>query len=157
MHALQSMPQPILIARIWTGKVVVHDYSIEGANGQQRICSSHKLGRLGRLDRVLRSAARRTGHIPKYASVSAYMRDVLHWLPVSQRILYRMSALVWWSVTGRAPSYLTDLQGRPSPSEAMMHFPPFQISPLFSNFFLDFLENLKISHLISDFPLFCLF
>src|SRR6218665_3220962 len=45
------------------------------------------LGLIGRLDRVLRSAARLIGHIPKYASVSAYMRDVLHWLPVSQGIL----------------------------------------------------------------------
>src|SRR6218665_3423355 len=44
----------------------------------------------------------------KYASVSAYMRDVLHWHPVSQRILYRISALVWRSVTGFASSYLTD-------------------------------------------------
>src|SRR6218665_3365884 len=44
-----------------------------------------------------------------YASVSAYMRDVLHWLPVSQRILYMISALVWRSVAGCAPSYLTDL------------------------------------------------
>src|SRR6218665_3836379 len=67
------------------------------------------LGLIGRLDWILRSAARLIGHIPKYASVSAYMRDVLHWLPVSQRILYTISALVWRSVTGCAPSYLTDL------------------------------------------------
>src|SRR6218665_1276796 len=37
------------------------------------------------------------------------MRDVLHWLPVSQHILYRISALVWRYVTACAPSYLTDL------------------------------------------------
>src|SRR6218665_3434878 len=37
------------------------------------------------------------------------MRDVLNWLPVSQCILYRISALVWRSVTVCAPSYLTDL------------------------------------------------
>src|SRR6218665_3245185 len=67
------------------------------------------LGSIGRLDRVLCSAARLIGHIPKYASVSAYMHDVLHWLPVSQCILYRISALVWRSITGCAPSYLTDL------------------------------------------------
>ena len=42
------------------------------------------LGLIGRLDRVLRSAARLISHIPKYASVSSYMRDVLSWLPVSQ-------------------------------------------------------------------------
>src|SRR6218665_2333359 len=38
-----------------------------------------------------------------------YMCDILYWLPVSQCILYRISALVWRSVTGCAPSYLTDL------------------------------------------------
>src|SRR6218665_4161814 len=41
--------------------------------------------------------------------INAYMSDVLHWLPVSQYILYRIAALVWRSVTGCAPSYLTDL------------------------------------------------
>src|SRR6218665_1271358 len=45
--------------------------------------------------------------VQMHPSVSAYMRDVLHWLPVS--ILCRISALVWRSVTGCAPSYLTDL------------------------------------------------
>src|SRR6218665_1475981 len=33
-----------------------------------------------RLDRVLRSAARLIGGVPKYASISGYMRDTLHWL-----------------------------------------------------------------------------
>src|SRR6218665_1261520 len=51
------------------------------------------------------------------------MRDVLHWLPVSQGILYRIPALVWRSVTGCAacaPSYLTDLCRR----EFRSSFPP---------------------------------
>ena len=67
------------------------------------------LGLIGRLERVLRSAARLIGRIPKYAPVSAYMRDVLHWLPVSQRISYRVAALVWRCLTDCAPSYLSIL------------------------------------------------
>ena len=67
------------------------------------------LGVLGRLDRVLRSAARLIGRIPKFVSVSAYMRDVLHWLPVAQRISYRIAALVSRCILGCAPSYLRDL------------------------------------------------
>ena len=43
-----------------------------------------------RLDRVLRCAARLIGRVPKYGSVSAYMRDTLHWLPIDQRISYRI-------------------------------------------------------------------
>src|SRR5688572_24376841 len=67
------------------------------------------IGLIGRLDRVLRSAARLIGHLPKYTPVSAYMRDVLHWLPDSQRISYRVDALVWRCLLGCAPSYLSDL------------------------------------------------
>src|SRR6218665_1120359 len=33
------------------------------------------------LDRVLRTAARLVGRIPRFGRVSGYMRDVLHWLP----------------------------------------------------------------------------
>jgi len=57
----------------------------------------------------MRSAARLIGRIPKFGSVSAYMRDVLHWLPVAQRIPYRIAALVSRCIIGCAPSYLRDL------------------------------------------------
>src|SRR6218665_3818195 len=46
------------------------------------------------LDRVLRTAARLVGRIPRFGRVSGYMRDVLHWLPYPQRIVCRISALV---------------------------------------------------------------
>ena len=46
------------------------------------------------LDRVLRSAARLIGDVPKYAYISGYMRDTLHWLPIQQRIIYSVVVLV---------------------------------------------------------------
>src|SRR6218665_2641233 len=53
------------------------------------------LGTLARMDRVLRSAARLVGGgLSKFSSITAYMRDVLHWLPVSERIQYRITAMV---------------------------------------------------------------
>src|SRR6218665_2444263 len=33
----------------------------------------------------------------------------LHWLPVQQRIHYRISSIVWHCVLGNAPSYLLEL------------------------------------------------
>ena len=76
-------------------------------------CSALYLGlpatRIGCLDRVLRMAARLIGRIPKYGHVSDYMRDVLHWLPVPQRIIYRVSTLVWRCIVGAAPVYLQEL------------------------------------------------
>src|SRR6218665_2585472 len=52
------------------------------------------LGTLARLDRVLRSAAHLVGRLPNFSSTTAYMHDELHWLPISQRIQYRITAMV---------------------------------------------------------------
>ena len=46
------------------------------------------------LNRVLRSSASRSGRIPKFDNVFSYMLDVLHWLPLQQRITFRIIALV---------------------------------------------------------------
>jgi hypothetical protein len=65
--------------------------------------------RLNCLDRILRSAARLIGNIPYSGRVSKYMLEVLHWLPVRQRIEYRIASLVWRCHMGLAPSYLLEL------------------------------------------------
>ena len=67
------------------------------------------LGVLERLDWGLRSAARLIERVSKMLSLSAYMRDVSYWLPVSQRILSRITALVSRCVLGGVPSYFCDL------------------------------------------------
>ena len=76
-------------------------------------CSSLYCGlpqiRLHPLEGVLRAAARLVGGVPKFGHISAFMRDVLHWLPVQQRINYRVSTIVWQCVLGRAPTYLREL------------------------------------------------
>jgi len=65
--------------------------------------------RLKCLDRVLWTAARLVGRIPRFGRVSGYMRDVLSWLPYPQRIVYCISALVRYCIEGLAPSYLREL------------------------------------------------
>jgi hypothetical protein len=76
-------------------------------------CSSMYVGlpacRVGPLNRVLRTAARLIGRIPKFGRVSEYMRDVLHWLPYPQRITYRIFVLVRRCFEGLAPLYLQEL------------------------------------------------
>src|SRR6218665_412213 len=66
------------------------------------------LRRLVCLDRVLRSAARLIGGIPKFGHVSKYMLDVLRWLPADQRISYRIASMVWRCLLGIAPLYLRE-------------------------------------------------
>src|SRR6218665_2911778 len=37
------------------------------------------------------------------------MLDVLHWLPLQQRIMLRIGAMVWRCILGLAPAYLRDI------------------------------------------------
>src|SRR6218665_2457444 len=41
--------------------------------------------------------------LSKFSSITAYMRDVLHWLPISERIQYRITAMVSHCVLGYTP------------------------------------------------------
>jgi|SRR6218665_3293954 len=66
------------------------------------------LALIARLDRVLRCAARLIGRMLN-ASISAYMRDTLHWLPIAKRISYRLAVLVLRCRLGSAPAYLCEL------------------------------------------------
>src|SRR6218665_204137 len=61
------------------------------------------------LNGVLWAAARMIGGVPRFGHITDYMRDVLHWLPVQQRIHYRISSIVWHCVLGNAPSYILEL------------------------------------------------
>src|SRR6218665_3063483 len=38
-----------------------------------------------------------------------HMLDVLHWLPLQQRIIFRIGAMVWRCILGLAPTYFRDL------------------------------------------------
>jgi len=70
------------------------------------------IGTLARLDRIPHSAARLLGRLPKFSSITAYkpyMRNVLHWLPISQQIHYRITAMVSQCVLRCTSSYLYDL------------------------------------------------
>jgi len=49
------------------------------------------------------------GGVPRFGHITDYMRNVLHWHQVQQRIHYRISSIVWHCVLGNAPSYLLEL------------------------------------------------
>ena len=63
---------------------------------------------LAPLQRVLHSAARLVLGLKPWDHVTAAVRD-LHWLPIRQRIDYKLCLLVHRAVTGQAPSYLSEL------------------------------------------------
>ena len=63
---------------------------------------------LHRLQSVLRSAARLVMRKRKFDPISDDMRDILHWLPISQRIQYKVALLVFKCLRGQAPPYLSE-------------------------------------------------
>ena len=64
---------------------------------------------LDRLQSVLNSAARLILGVPKFDSVSAAIRNELHWLPIEKRIRFKIALLVRHCIVGAAPEYLTEL------------------------------------------------
>ena len=59
-----------------------------------------------RLQMVLNAAARTVVGIGKYEHVTPVLRDELHWLPVAQRIQFKIAILTFNCVRGTGPSYL---------------------------------------------------
>ena len=61
-------------------------------------CNSQLLGlpktRLSPLQTVLNAAARLVARLPRYSHISYYIKEHLHWLPISTRIEYKVLLIV---------------------------------------------------------------
>jgi len=64
---------------------------------------------LRQLQRVLNAAARLIVRKRKYDSISATTRDVLHWLPIRQRVNFKVYVTVFNSLHNLAPNYLSTM------------------------------------------------
>src|SRR6218665_873149 len=64
---------------------------------------------INKLRSVLRSAASLLFGKRKFDPITDDLRDQLHWLPIRQRIQYKLGVLVCKCLRGDAPSYLTDM------------------------------------------------
>lgn len=60
------------------------------------------------LQRVQNCAARVIKEAPKFAHITAILKD-LHWLPIASRIEYKVLILVFKALKGLAPSYIVSL------------------------------------------------
>jgi len=61
-----------------------------------------------KLQRIQYAAARIVAKVPKRHHMQPVLRD-LHWLPVRQRIEYKVACITWQCVYGQAPMYLQEL------------------------------------------------
>jgi len=58
---------------------------------------------------VLNAAARLVVGLDKYEHITPVLRDVLHWLPVPQRIQFKIAALTFDCVWGTWPAYFSSI------------------------------------------------
>ena len=73
-----------------------------------------------RLQVCLNAAARLVTGLGKYDHITPVLRDTLHWLPVTQRVTFKIAVLAFDCVRGTCPAYfrgvctpLADIPGRP--------------------------------------------
>ena len=71
-------------------------------------CSTVSLNVLKRLQSVLNSAARLIHLTSRYKHVTPLLIQ-LHWLPIEQRITFKIAVITFKALHGAAPSYITDL------------------------------------------------
>ena len=76
-------------------------------------CNSHLAGvdksQVGMLQSILRVAARLIMRKRKVNPISDDIRDKLHWLPVEQRIQFKIGVLVYWCLHRNALSYTSEM------------------------------------------------
>ena len=76
-------------------------------------CNSLLLGlpksSLSGLQSVQNAAARLIGRFSRFSHISHYLHSTLRWLPVSDRIEFKILTMVSNSLSGNAPAYLSDL------------------------------------------------
>jgi len=94
MHAITTLVHALICSRIDHGNALF--IGLSSVN-------------ISKLQTVLNAAARLIGGIAKFDHISSYIRDSLHWLPISQRIQFKVCALIRNCLTGSAPSYLRTL------------------------------------------------
>ena len=68
--------------------------------------------------KVQNAAARLILRIPRHQRCTPLLQQ-LHWLPVSERIKYKTARMCYNSITGSAPSYLSELLQLYSPSRSL--------------------------------------
>ena len=66
------------------------------------------LYQLSRLQRLQNSAARLIARVPRSEHITSILKS-LHWLPVHQRINFKICCLTYRALKGTAPSYIRDL------------------------------------------------
>ena len=63
---------------------------------------------ISKLQRVQNTCARLICSLPKFSRITPLLKE-LHWLPIRQRITFKILMIVFKALNGQTPSYVTEL------------------------------------------------
>ena len=87
-----------------TAATFVHAFVISRIDYCNAVLCGITKQQLDRIQKFLNTAARLLLRIPKFGHISAAIRDILHWLPASQLVLFKICIFVWNSITRAGPA-----------------------------------------------------
>ncbi len=89
-------------------ETIIHAFVTSRLDQNNALLAGLQKKQLNRLQYIQNSAARLLTGTRKYDHISPVLRE-LHWLPVSQRITFKVLLMTYKCLNGLAPSYLTEL------------------------------------------------
>ena len=89
-------------------KAVVHACIISKLDYCNGLLYGLPTSQIGRLQRVQNTCARLICSRPRSSRITPLLRD-LHWLPIRQRISFKILLIVYKALIGQAPSYIAEL------------------------------------------------
>ena len=87
----------------------VHAFITSRLDYCNNLLAGISVGLMSQLQSVVRVAARLVMRKRKFDPISNDIRDRLHWIPVKQRIDFKLGLLVYKCLHGEAPSYLAEM------------------------------------------------
>lgn len=87
---------------------MVHAFITSNIDYCNSVCFGLPAYKVKKLQRIQNTAAKMVKGVSKYASSTGALKD-LHWLPVTQRIDYKVALLTYKCLNGLAPGYLCNL------------------------------------------------
>ncbi len=90
-------------------KTLIHAFVVTRLDYCNSILSGITKTQLNKLQSVLNAAARLVTKLRKFDHITPTLRDDLHWLPIKQRIDFKVGVIAYRCMCGIAPEYLTDM------------------------------------------------
>ena len=108
-YHLRSIKSAVKSLPFETAKSLVNCFVISRIDYCNSLLANMPRYALDRLQRVMNAAARMLCGAGKYSHVSGLIRERLHWLPVPQRIRFKLCLTMYKVIHGLAPAYLSEL------------------------------------------------